>query len=250
MTCYYSKYIQDYSKKSKILYDKVNEFDDWTSEEIQAFNLLKTEISKAVLYLPTPHDELVLRTDASNDTVSAILETNRKQPIYFCSRKLSLSEKRSDIVEKEALAIYWGIKRLKSFLLGRRFTVLSDHKPLQFIFNNEKCGPKVLRWKLQLQEFDFEVRHCSGRDNVVADSFTRINALLSDSLPLITEDEVIKAQHFDKEATSINEFINGQLQSKPDTVTSKLWEIRNHLKVENNILLHEMVRYLFHTPRD
>ena len=135
-------------------------------------------ISEAVLVLPKDTDKINLRTDASKDSIAAVLETSDGRPIYFCSRTLTDHERRLDIVEKEALSIYWGICRLRSHLLGRSFVVLSDHKPLQFIFNNDKQSPKVLRWKLQLQEYDFVVRHCPGKSNVVADCLSRVFVFL------------------------------------------------------------------------
>ena len=77
--------------------------------------------------------------------------------VYFCSRVLSDIEKRLVVVEKEALAIYLGITRLRTFLLWCIFVVYSDHKPLKYIFNNERCSPKILRWKPQLQKYNFKL---------------------------------------------------------------------------------------------
>lgn len=239
MTTYYSKYIEYYSEKSKSLFNKVACFDDWTPAEMQSFELLKEEIKKAVLYLPSLNENLVLRTDASNDTISAILENDEKRPIYFCSRKLSQAERSADIVEKEALAIFWGINRLRMFLLCRKFTILCDHKPLQFIFNNEKCSPKVLRWKLQLQEFNFHVKHCSGASNVVADCLSRINNLDFEPLPIVNESDVIRAQVFDTEVKALIEVLTRKSKIKPEAVKDLTWKARASLKIENGILLHE-----------
>ena len=89
----------------------------------------------------------------------------RKEPIQFCSRKLSDVERKYDIVEKEALAIYWGIKRLRPFLIGNKFVERTDHCLLKFIFNSSKCSPKVIRWQMELQENDFPVEYCRGSEN-------------------------------------------------------------------------------------
>ena len=175
-------------------------FGDSIEEEDICFKKIKNLVSDAMLVLPKDTDKLCLRTDASNSTISAVLETSDRKPVYFCSRVLNDAEKRYDIVEKEALAIFWGIKRLRSFLLGREFTVFSDHKPLQFIFNSNNTSAKVLRWKMQLQEFNFKVIYCSRKDNTESDCITRINIvepLVGEGL--ISENEVILAQKFDKE---------------------------------------------------
>ena len=177
MCTYYSKYIPNFSNFSRPLYNKINYFDDWTDSEIKLFNEIKEAIKNSVLVLPTENEILHLRTDASDLSISAVLETDNRQPVYFCSRVLNQSERNYDIVEKEGLAIFWGITRLRSFLLGRKFIVHSDHRPLQYLFNNEKCAPKILRWKLQLQEYNFEVNYCKGSENKVADCLTRINVI-------------------------------------------------------------------------
>ena len=85
MSTYYSKYICKYSALSKILYRKINDFGEWQQDEIKAFEQIKSAITNAVLVLPSDNESLCLRTDASNDTVSAVLETSDQQPVFFCS---------------------------------------------------------------------------------------------------------------------------------------------------------------------
>ena len=109
MCTYYSKYIPSFSNICKPLYDRVSDFGDWQNYEIDAFNALKAAISKAILVIPTSDQKFILRTDASNNAVSAILETDKHQPVYFCSRLLNKTEINWDVLEKEAFAIYWGI---------------------------------------------------------------------------------------------------------------------------------------------
>jgi len=238
MACYYSRYIENFSSLSKILYDKLKNFSVWTDKEIENFKKIKELIANAILHLPKEDEKLCLRTDASNDTVSGVLETKDRKPIYFISRTLNSHEKNLDIVEKEALAIFWSITRLRCFLLGREFVVFSDHKPLQFIFNSEKSSPKVLRWKMQLQEYNFRVEHCSGKSNVVADSLTRVNAM--DFLPgetFVSEEEISKAQKFDVECKCMIESIERKFRKKPFKVTDGLWKCREQLCVRDSNLM-------------
>jgi len=238
MATYYSKFIENFSTLSRPLYEKCEYFNDWSTNDIEAFETIKKKISESLLVLPKDTDLLRLRTDASDDCISAILETEDRRPVYFCSRVLGKHEKHYDIVEKEALAIFWGIIRLKSYLLGREFLVLTDHKPLQFIYNNDKSSPKVLRWKMQLQEFSFRVEHCSGKSNTAADCLSRINMI--DKLPgeeLITENELNDAQHYDKEVKSMIEAINKNFNRRPDRVSDSLWSLKHKLNVQNGILI-------------
>jgi len=237
MAVYYSKYIENFSELSKTLYEKLKLFDDWIPEEIEAFNKIKQNVAKAVLTLPPENDNLVLRTDASNDTISAVLETSKGEPVYFCSRILGMHEKRYDTTEKEALAIYWGITRLKSFLLGKLFTVYSDHKALLYIFENEKASPKILRWNMALQEFNFKVKFCPGKENIVADALTRVNLLMP--LPgeeLISENEIAEAQKYDPECQALVIALTKNYKQKPVEVSDIAWEIRNQLEVHDGLI--------------
>ena len=178
-----------------------------------------------------------LRTDASNDTISGVLETKDGRPVFFCSKLLRKAEKNWNIVEKEAFAIYHCILRLRYFLLGRRFVVFSDHKPLEYLFNSEKSAPTVLRWKLQLQEFAFTVHYCSGKNNTVADCLSRITSLdFEPSDILVSDSEIIKCQSYDDEIQAFITTLNSNNNRKPDCVREATWRMRNELKVCNNVL--------------
>jgi len=237
LATYYQKYIPNYSSLAHSLYNKLKIFKEWTDVEINKFERIKECIEKAILVIPKDEDELILRTDASASCISGVLETTDGKPVYFVSKTLNNHERNWAIIEKEAFAIFWSIKRLKNYLLGRKFVVYSDHKPLQFIFNGEKNGAKVLRWKLQLQEYNFEVRHCPGKYNVVADSLTRLNTL--EVLPgerLITEDEIIKAQLFDNETKELVKAIKNRWRKKHEDIRDNAWRIRKILVVNDGVL--------------
>jgi len=238
MMTYYAKYVPNFSEKIKLLQDKVSDFNEWTSDEIDQFEWLKKSLVSACLVIPSDEEELHLRTDASDVCVGAVLETRDRRPVFFCSRTLNKTEKAYDIVEKEALAIFWSILRLRTFLLGRKFVVHTDHKPLEFIFKNEKVSPKVLRWRMQLQEFEFNVMYTSGKSNVVADCLSRINVLecMSGEL-LIGEDDVASAQKYDKETISMIKFIHADDTQRPGCLSEPLWRVRNELLVKGGLLM-------------
>ena len=237
MLTYYSKYIPNFSQSVRPLYDKINDFKEWQPHEIETFNHLKNCLSDAFLVLPSSSDKLCVRTDASDNCIAAILETAEGRPVFFCSRTLNDHERKYDIVEKEALAIYWRILRLRTFLLGRQFVVFCDHKPLQFIFGKGKSSPKVIRWRLQLQEFSFEVEYCPGKSNVVADCLSRISCVdceLSDEI--ISEKEVMNAQKFDEECKFFVKYYSETWKAKPREISYPLWRSRNELMVKDNVI--------------
>ncbi|MEO0435034.1 MAG: RNase H-like domain-containing protein, partial [Cyanobacteria bacterium J06656_5] len=170
---YFSKYVDHFSDICKPLLDMKNclqsnrkqnpIIDYWPPLALESFDTIKAEIVNSILVIPSPSEELVLRTDASDKCIAAVLQTSSGDPVSFFSRVLSPTEQNYDIVEKEALAVYWGITRSRMILLNRKFTVVTDHKPIQFLFNSVKVSPKILRWRLALQEYTFDVTYCTGK---------------------------------------------------------------------------------------
>lgn len=243
---YFSKYVKHFSDVCKPLLDIKNSLlsnrkqnpviDFWPPAALESFETIKKEISNSVLVLPGSDDELVLRTDASDKAIAAILQTSTGEPVSFFSRVLSSSEKNYDIVEKEALAVYWGITRSRMILLNRKFTVITDHKPIQFLFNSIKVSPKILRWRLALQEYNFDVLYCPGKQNVVADCFSRINSI-DFAPPTVELSSVERSQELDSECQSvIAAIVSNQFKQKPTDVSYALWSQRKSLKVKQGVL--------------
>jgi hypothetical protein len=97
--------------------------------------------------------------------------SQQEQPLAFISKSLSEQEKRWSVYEKEAYAIYYAIKKFDHFLRGHHFTLFTDHRNLTFL--NKPPSDKVMRWRLAVQEFDFDVAYIKGELNNVADSMSR-----------------------------------------------------------------------------
>jgi hypothetical protein len=98
----------------------------------------------------------VLTTDASDYAVGSILsqgEVGKDKPIAFPSRTLNKAETNYSTVEKELLAIVCSCKHFRPYLLGRMFTVITDHKPLMWIFIINDPSSRLLRWRLLLEEY-------------------------------------------------------------------------------------------------
>ena len=120
-------------------------------------------------------DPIEVETDASNYGIGGIIYQiveGNKVPIAILSKSLTASERKWMVEEKEAYAIFVMLKKYDYLLRGRKFTVYSDHK--NFIFLRDSKKEKVLRWRIELQSFDFSVKYIKGSDNVLADAFSRM----------------------------------------------------------------------------
>ena len=96
------------------------------------------------------------------------------KPIAFASRTLNKSEEKYSAIEKELLAVVWACKYFRPYLYGRKFILYTDHKPLTYGLNLKDTNNRLVHWRLALSEFDYEIRYRPGKQNVVADSLSRI----------------------------------------------------------------------------
>ncbi|XP_052387763.1 uncharacterized protein LOC127934429 [Carassius gibelio] len=162
----------------------------WSPEAEEAFQQVKSALTtEPVLRAPDFNCSFLVQTDASDTGLGAVLsqvQDGEEHPVIFISRKLTPTEQRYAAVEKEALAIKWAVLELRYYLLGRRFTLLTDHAPLQWMARAKDTNPRVTRWFLALQDFHFTIQHRAGTANANADGLSKIGAAfagLSGSTP-------------------------------------------------------------------
>ncbi|UYV75534.1 hypothetical protein LAZ67_13000536 [Cordylochernes scorpioides] len=165
----------------------------WTEEAEQKFIKCKTELSKAALLtFPDPECPLALFTDASDRAMGAVLQhfiDGAWKPIAFFSKKLSESQTKYSTYDRELLAVFSAIKHFKFFLEGRDFTIFTDQKPLIYAFqqNLEKASPRQVRQLQYISQITTSIRHVSGKDNMVADTLSRISEIISIDYDIIAE---------------------------------------------------------------
>lgn len=177
---YYRKFIRDFAKIAKPLTQQLrkNEKLQHTKEFIAAFEKCKNILlSSNILIYPDYEKQFILTTDASKYAVGAVLSQGpigSDRPIAFASRTLTVSEENYSTIEKELLAIDWACKYFRPYLFGRKFILYTDHKPLTYALNLKDPHSKLIRYKLRLEEFDYEMKYRPGKQNVVADGLSRI----------------------------------------------------------------------------
>jgi hypothetical protein len=124
----------------------------------------------------------VLTCEASGFAVGAILsqgELGQDKPICFASRTLNKAEQNYSTIEKELAAIVWACRHFRPYLLGRPFTIVTDHKPLTWMFSVKDPSSRLLRWRLFVEEYEYFIGHNAGKKNVNADALSRNPVVLT-----------------------------------------------------------------------
>lgn len=155
MTNYVSRFIPDYADLTaplRVLTKHDVKF-KWQKAHEDAFQLIKTQLtdskSRVMTYFD-PKRRTAVITDASPVGISAILEQEGKV-VCYASRSLTEVETRYSQTEREGLAIVWACEYLNVYLYGAEFDLITDHRPLEVIFNNPCSKPpaRIARWSIR-----------------------------------------------------------------------------------------------------
>ena len=179
---FYRKFIPNFAAISVPLSDLTRKGQptkvQWGESQQNAFDSLKRLLcAKPILKLPDFSHQFILRTDASDTGIGAVLlqmEGNEKLPIAYASKKLKPREVAYAVIEKECLAVVWGIQKFAQYLYGREFVLETDHQPLTYLNKSKTENNRLMRWALQLQQYRFRIEAIKGSDNVGADYLSRI----------------------------------------------------------------------------
>jgi len=182
LASFYRKYVPDFAVVASPLTDATkkgqpNEI-EWDEARSRAFQDLKRRICEPpILRLPDVSQPFILQTDASHTGVGAALlqedSAAEKRPVAFASRKLQPRESRYSTIERECLAIVWGVTKFQEYLYGTEFILETGHQPLQYLRQAKVRKGRLMRWALTLQPFRFVLRAIRGRDNVATDCLSR-----------------------------------------------------------------------------
>lgn len=228
LVSYYRRFIPEFSKIAKpltTLLKKDIPF-KWENQQQLAFDHLKHKLTSApVLCYPDFTKPFTLTCDASNYAISAILSqgsTGQERPIAYASRTLNKSESNYSTTEKELLAILFGCKTFRPYLYGRKFQIVTDHRPLKWLMNHRDPSSKLQRWRLKLEEYEYEIVYRKGKLNSAADALSRfpVNPIYPE-IPNINNPE--------SNITSSNENPAQQIEEHPDSLEQELIELQDLL---------------------
>ncbi|XP_053381689.1 uncharacterized protein LOC128549191 [Mercenaria mercenaria] len=150
----------------------------WRPDHETAFRTLKQLLTRApILRLPDFSKPFVLQCDASDTGVGAALPQRFDDglfPIAYASKKLLKRGKNYSVIERECLAMVFGIKKFHKYLYGQQFELQTDHAPLTYIQKCKVESGRIMRWALFLQNYKFRIEAVKGTDNVCADYLSRL----------------------------------------------------------------------------
>jgi len=157
----------------------------WSPTLVHAFEDCKASLSRATLLAhPDPSAMLAIFSDASVTAVGAALQQrvgDARQPLAFYSHKFKPALQKFSPYDRELLSVYEAIKYFRLMVEGLPFVIFTDHKPLNYAFQErrDKCCPRQFRHQEFIGQFSTDFRHVSGQDNVVADALSRAKFVTS-----------------------------------------------------------------------
>ncbi|KII75178.1 Transposon Ty3-G Gag-Pol polyprotein [Thelohanellus kitauei] len=256
LASYYRKFVNNFARICLPLYEllKKEVRYKWTNKCQEAFDYLKEALtSPPILAYPDVSKRFLLDTDASGDTIGAVLsqESNEgERVIAYASRNLSKTERNYSITKKELLALVWATKHFKAYLYGQRFMIRTDHKCLQNLRSFKEVEGQMARWLEHLSLFDYEVHYRKGSSHGNVDALSRkpfsINAIELGELEINTlnRSTILQEQNSDDVLKEVKTWISSNfaqpIASRSNQILNHYWDIRNQLVVYGDILYRAM----------
>ncbi|KAK3087172.1 hypothetical protein FSP39_002564 [Pinctada imbricata] len=210
MLNYYHRFLPNLSTELYPLHELLRKNTKWRwgMKQKKAFQKAKEMLqSDKLLVHFEPNKEIILACDASPYGVGAVLSHKMKngeeKPIAYASKTLTSAEKNYSQIEKESLAIIFGVKKFHQYIFGRHVTIVTDHKPLIGLFREDRSVPinaasRIQRWALTLEAYEYEIKYKEGRNHGNADGLSRLPLTVKDEKASIPGDTLLLLQHFDE----------------------------------------------------
>ncbi|KAJ9554347.1 hypothetical protein OSB04_018392 [Centaurea solstitialis] len=190
---FYRRFIKDFSKIARPLTELLAKDTPFSFNDscLEAFEKLKKELTSAPIIQPPDWTlPFELMCDASDYAIGAVLgqrKDGRVHAIHYASKTLDPAQLNYSTTEKELLAVVYAIEKFRTYLVGSKVIVYSDHAALRYLMSKKDAKPRLIRWILLLQEFDIEIKDKPGSENSVADHLSRLELGSSPSTPPIND---------------------------------------------------------------
>ena len=177
---YYRKFVKDFSKVAAPLTSlmKIENKFVWDEECEVAFVELKKRLTESpILALPRQQGRFILDTDASDRAIGAVLSQEQdglERVVAYGSRALTKEEKNYCVTRRELLAIIEFLKKYRQYLLGRKFSIRTDHAALTWMRRTPEPIGQQARWISLCDEYDFDIEHRAGKLHGNADAMSRM----------------------------------------------------------------------------
>ena len=183
MATYYCRFLKDFHQYKQPLTALLKKDVKWTSStwgaaQQDAFDSIKQLlVSARVMRNPDWSRQFILHTDWSKAGVGATLsqvdDDGVEYAIAYASRTNNSAESSFSSYEGEVSAVHYAVQRFRYYLWGRRWKLVTDCRAMQWLRTTAKLRSKLARWSLLLAEYDFEIVHRAGKENVVPDMLSR-----------------------------------------------------------------------------
>lgn len=176
---YFRKFVPHYAHLASALNELLRKGSTmiWSPEAEKAFVDIKSRLaSTPILRTPNFSQPFGMAVDAADKNIGAYLFQvidDIEHPICYFSKALNVHQCRYSTIEKEALALLLSVRAFSVYFGSTPVTVYTDHSPLQFLERMSSVNQKLLRWNLELQAYNLDIRHRPGRFNIIPDILSR-----------------------------------------------------------------------------
>jgi len=255
---FYGDFTAKFSQRTKPLYLLLRKdvIFEWKPEFSQIVKELIDEIADGSLVCYDPLKPLFLTCDASQHGLGYVLshDSEMRQIVATGGRILSKAEENYSNIEREGLGIYAGVSHFRKYLLGRPFTIQSDHSPLQYIFDGKNASKRVShrlqRWALELSGYNFKVAYRKGDDMLMADSISRLTTEEDEDVTDINlrqinaimaspeQDQLLRlmAASKDKSYNTLKKFITSGWPASLPTAVLPYTQCREELSIQDGVV--------------